>query len=391
MRIFVKQQRLTILTLCISVAAPIQAGLLEDWQNCLKGPLTNPRQAETSAAGQYCLGLSAAVGQTEPKDAVKAAAWYRKAADQKHAGAQIALGHAYEKGYGLKRDPLAAFRLYREAAVQGSPDGLYNLARSYDLGVGTAANQAQAERFYKEAAKFGSEEAKRAIALRMQAQTVMPGDKIFEQGIAEHKAKNIEGAVKLFRQAAEMGNSRAQVQMGYQYEFGQGVPKDYAQAFQWYAKAAAQGNSVGQKNLGQMHELGVGTPENWAEAVKWYQKSADQGDAVGQFALGRMYEFGMGVPQDRAKAISLFAKAGAQGHAQAGYYARFLSDEKNPIGFRDEQEQQLVTGGKADAMTGMKDPVGKTFKNSAARMGWLSQFHKASDTSELMSLWKSAK
>jgi TPR repeat protein len=291
----------------------------------------------------------------------------------------------------VKRDPLAAFRLYREAAAQGSPDGLYDLARSYDLGIGTAANQAQADRFYKEAVKFGSEEAKRAIALRLQAQTAVPGQKIFEQGIEQYKAKNIEAAVKLFRQAADAGNPFAQVQMGYQYEFGQGVPKDPAQAFQWYSKAAAQGNSVGQKNLGQMHEMGSGTPENWAEAVKWYQKSADQGDAMGQFALGRMYEFGMGVPQNRATAISWFTKAAAQGHTQAGYSAKLLSEPKNPSGFRDENEQNMVTGGRADAVTDMKDPAGRTFKNSAARLGWLSQFRKDQDVTELMPLWKAAK
>jgi TPR repeat protein len=44
--------------------------------------------------------------------------------------------------------------------------------------------------------------------------------------------------------AAEQGNARAQNNLGYMYENGQGVPTDYAAAALWYGKAAAQGESA---------------------------------------------------------------------------------------------------------------------------------------------------
>jgi TPR repeat protein len=53
----------------------------------------------------------------------------------------------------------------------------------------------------------------------------------------------------------------------------------------------------------------------------------------GQFALGRAYQFGIGVPQNRQLAIAWFAKAGAQGNTKGDYWAKWLRDGMNNIGF----------------------------------------------------------
>ena len=55
-----------------------------------------------------------------------------------------------------------------------------------------------------------------------------------------------------------------------------------------------------------------------------------------------MYEFGMAVPQSRANAIAWFRKAAAQGHSQAAYFARWLSDPTNNIGFRNQQAERIT-------------------------------------------------
>jgi TPR repeat protein len=47
-----------------------------------------------------------------------------------------------------------------------------------------------------------------------------------------------------------------------------------------------------------MYEYGQGVPQDYAEAVKWFRKAADQGYASALSNLGRMYTWRRGVPQD---------------------------------------------------------------------------------------------
>ena len=66
-------------------------------------------------------------GEGVPKDYVKAAAWYRKAANRSDAvasrPAQIQLGQIYEEGgYGLPRDNVQAYKWYDIGAAHTSLD-----------------------------------------------------------------------------------------------------------------------------------------------------------------------------------------------------------------------------------------------------------------------------
>jgi hypothetical protein len=114
-------------------------------------------------------------------------------------------------------------------------------------------------------------------------------------------------------------SSNNQVDLGFMYEKGNGVTKDYNEAVKWYLKAADQGNAYGQCNLGVMYENGKGVTKDYYEAVKWYRKSADQGNAYGQNNLGVMYENGKGVEKDLNKAKDLYLKAAKQGVEYAQY------------------------------------------------------------------------
>jgi TPR repeat protein len=50
--------------------------------------------------------------------------------------------------------------------------------------------------------------------------------------------------------------------------------------------------------LGSMYQFGRGVPQEYAAAVKWFGKTADQGYAHAQLGLGYMHEEGLGVPQN---------------------------------------------------------------------------------------------
>jgi hypothetical protein len=133
-------------------------------------------------------------------------------------------------------------------------------------------------------------------------------------------------ALAQLRAAAQSGDANAQYNLGVMYEYGQGVPQDYAQAAYWYRKAAEQGDAVAQNCLGLLYEYGLGVPQDYAQALSWFRKAAAQGDAGAQFWLGFMYDSGQGVPQDYAQAAYWYRKAADQGSSLAQYNLGFMYD-----------------------------------------------------------------
>ncbi|MBX3329668.1 MAG: SEL1-like repeat protein [Nitrospira sp.] len=336
-----------------------------------------------SPADQYCLGLSHAFALNHKKNRAEAAKWFRKAADQNHAPAQTVLGYLYERGDGVRANPAEAAKWYRKAADQNNSDGLLNLGRAYEHGIGLSKDIGQARTYYQKAATAGSRDAQQALAgLGKGPEPVTAAQAKFDEGVRLYKAKDFAGAAKIFQKLADQGNPNAQLQIGYQYLYGEGVRQDSDAAVHWYRKSADQGNSVAQANLGKMYEDAIGVREDWAEAARWYLKSAEQGYAEGQFSLGRAYQFGIAVPQSRQDAIRWFDKAGDQGHDQANYFANDLKQRNRYIGFRNEQEHAAVVGNKLRGVMLNVEPAGRTFRNSAERMAYLRQAGKQADSEE---------
>lgn len=377
-------------TLLVMLPSVVNADLNADFTTCRR-QILQIGSDPTIPAQQYCLGLSYAFALNHPKDWAKAAVWFRKAAERNHAGAQAVLGYLYERGYGVKADPVEAVKWYRKAAEQNNDDGLLHLGRAYEHGIGVTKDSSQARIYYSKAVAAGSQDARQALAsLGKGPEPASSAQTQFDEGVRLYKAKDYAGAAKVFLNLAEQGNARAQVQIGYQYAYGEGVRQNADEAARWYRKAAVQGNAKAQSNLGKMYEDGLGVGEDWAQAVAWYRKSAEQGYAEGQFNLGRAYQFGLAVPQNRQEAIRWFDKAGDQGHDQANYFANDLKQRNRYIGFRNEQEHAAVVGNKLRMVMLKFEPVGRTFRNSAERMAYLRQAGAQADREEaaLRREWK---
>jgi uncharacterized protein len=146
----------------------------------------------------------------------------------------------------------------------------------------------------------------------------------FAEADAAYARGDYATAYRLLKPLAEQGNARAQYNLGFMHEKGQGVPKDDTEAVKWFRKAAEQGNAYAQVNLGFMYSKGQGVPKDDTEAVKWFRKAAEQGIPKAQFNLGIMYEKGQGVPQDYAEAVKWHRRAAAQGYAKAQYNLGFM-------------------------------------------------------------------
>ncbi len=377
-----------VLALLPSVAA---ADLNADFATCRRRIL-QIGAAPTTPADQYCLGLSHAFALNHPKDRARAATWFRKAADQNHAGAQTILGYLYEQGDGLAKNPVEAARWYKRAADQNDPDGLFNLGRANEHGIGVARNLTDARTLYWRASSLGSREAQQALAnLGTAPAAPTPSASPFDQGARLYKAKDYAGAARVFQALAEQGDARAQLQIGYQYAHAEGVARNYTEAVRWYRASANQGNLTAQVNLGKLYEDAIGVPEDWPLAVQWYRRAAEGGSAEGQFAMGRAHQFGIAVPQNRQEAIRWFDRAGDQGHDQANYFANSLRQRNSYIGFRNDAEHAAVVGTRLRTVLLNIEPVGQTFWNSGQRMAYMRQANQQANSEEAWQRWNSAK
>lgn len=131
-------------------------------------------------------------------------------------------------------------------------------------------------------------------------------DELGSRLIAEDTDTNYEKAVEALRVAAEAGVPRAQYNLGYCYQVGEGVIKDEAVANNWYMKAALQGHVDAQFKLGYSFEVGRGTEIDDKESYRWYHQAALNGDVVSQYRVAVRLRDGVGVQRDPVLSYSWF-------------------------------------------------------------------------------------
>jgi len=156
-------------------------------------------------------------------------------------------------------------------------------------------------------------------------------------------------AIPIYRSLAEKGDVSAQKRLGFFYQSGAGVKRDWVESAKWLSKAADAGDesavvvlsfigrywrhqegasappiiyellekvaksgfAVAQFSLGVMN-YPIGDPSfdaakgNIAQALVWYRRAAEQGDTRAQVALGLAYAQGLGVAQDYIEADKWF-------------------------------------------------------------------------------------
>lgn len=134
-------------------------------------------------------------------------------------------------------------------------------------------------------------------------------------------------SAELYRKGAELGDAGCQRELGYAYQIGAGVPKDYGQARAWYMRAAEQNNADALNDLGYLYNNGIGVPVNYAVAKDYYERSRALGSASAVSNLGFMYQKGQGVKVDNSKALKLYEQAAAMGNSVAKDNATTLRRE----------------------------------------------------------------
>jgi TPR repeat protein len=266
------------------------------------------------AEAQYLIGMEWADGKfVRVKLPEEAILYFRKAAEQGHAEAQLRLGSNYEFGEGVAKNPLEAAKWYRKVAEQGNLGAQMALARMYASGDGMAKDPAEAAKWTRMAAEQEDSNDKDRRLLIYRAQYTL--GLMCQNG--EGLAKDVATAVKWFHKAADIGNAEAMDHLGAMYEDGSGVTQDVVEAITWYRKGAAAGSIDAMNKLGRMYREGNGVVKDSQEAAKWIRQAAEGWDQGAILILGSMYENGEGVPQNMPEAVQWYRKAAARGDADA--------------------------------------------------------------------------
>lgn len=90
------------------------------------------------------------------------------------------------------------------------------------------------------------------------------------------------------------------------------MPKDAHEAARLYAIAADQGSPVAQSNLGWCYQTGTGVPRNYQKAAELYSMSAAQCNGVGALNLALCLHYGQGICKDFRESVRQLRLATAE-------------------------------------------------------------------------------
>jgi hypothetical protein len=144
---------------------------------------------------------------------------------------------------------------------------------------------------------------------------------------SDPNARGYDLALAWLQSFARQNNPRARVLLGWLYENGRGLPRDYAKAAENYQAAALQNLSAAQDNLGKLYELGLGVPKNERKAFELYLAAAQQANPVARLNLASMYLTGSGTPRDFFQAARWFRVAAESGYVLAQHALAILDSK----------------------------------------------------------------
>lgn len=236
------------------------------------------------------------LGEGRTRDAQKAVALSREAAQSGDPDAALLLGVAYLKGDAVEQNDKKAFEWMSRAAAKNNRVAQSLLGEFYFAGIGVQLNEEQAMRLFAKSADEGQ-----AYAQLRVSQGFMQG----YGGAAPDFVKALRYAVM-----AEQTLPRAGFEVGFILLTGRaGVTADPPRAAGALQRAAKSGHALSQYLYATCLQAGVGVPKDLTAAIPWLQMAADQELPMARLRLGEVYAFGLGTPPDRARAMQWFEKA----------------------------------------------------------------------------------
>lgn len=197
-------------------------------------------------------------------------------------------------------------KLLKRSPGRHTAPALHLLGNAYANAHGTPQDLERALDLYQQAADLQSIEATITLGV------------CFERG--EGTVEDHEEGVRLYMLAAVKANHRkAQFNLGNCFFVGKGVELNRMIAFQWFKRAADQGYADAQLCVGSCYERGAGVELDQSKAFEWFKKSAAQGNLKALHSVASSLLHGLGVPQDVAKAVAAFETPAQRGHPMSQF------------------------------------------------------------------------
>ena len=128
-----------------------------------------------------------------------------------------------------------------------------------------------------------------ALATTSMLHTVQASVNAFDSGWAAYEKGDYSSAKDIWTQLALQGHENAQINLGFMYDYGKGVPQNFQDAARWYRAAALQNNAIGQYNLALLISEGKTVPEAGRSAQYWLRQAAAHGYEQAQEQLDNGY------------------------------------------------------------------------------------------------------
>jgi hypothetical protein len=214
---------------------------------------------------------------------------YKNLANNGNAHAMAQVGYMYEFGTGVATDESEAMNWYIKAADKNYLHAMTYVASNYIFGKGgVSEDYTQAILWLKKGAEKGSTYAMEQLANCYKDEEVAD----YTQSMIWYKKLLVKGKDVFYH-------------IGSFYERGEGVTKDYKEAFNWYNKGLENATKTKHSEgfyyylIASLYsEGGSGIIQNYEEAIKFYKLAADRGLELAMEALSRMYKEGQGVEKD---------------------------------------------------------------------------------------------
>jgi TPR repeat protein len=205
-----------------------------------------------------------------PPNYFEAAIWFRRAAEAGHSGAARALGQLHLRGAGVTRDPQEAALWFRQAAAQDDDGAMADLAQlALTRQVPESDRQATFAWFLQ---KAGAGDPAAAFNVGI----------CLAEGIGTRRDDAL--ALLLFRHAAKC-MPIAQYWCGRMLAEGRGCAPDLQAARAWFLQAAEKGNTDAEVAAGEMLFNGRGGPPDRGMAAALFMRAAATGHSGASFAL----------------------------------------------------------------------------------------------------------
>src|SRR5690606_33273065 len=86
----------------------------------------------------------------------------------------------------------------------------------------------------------------------------------------------LSAGVEALMARARAGDAEAQFQVATAYDWGEGAPRDGAEALKWYELSASSGHAEAQNSMGSALQA----EGKYEQALVWYERAAEQNHAI---------------------------------------------------------------------------------------------------------------